>query len=63
MWLRHVTTILFRYSSEFSVFEFLKVPPEAQGKARNVQVGIKDNGGIQKEKEIVSQNNNHCDFS
>ena len=58
-----MTTILFRYLSEFSVFEFLKVPSEAQGKARNVQVGIKDNGGIQKEKEIVSKSDYHCDFS
>ena len=32
------------------------MPPEYQvpSKARKVQVGIKDNGGIQKEKEIVS---------
>lgn len=32
-----------------------QVPPESQGKARHVQVGIKDNGGIQKQEEIVSE--------
>ena len=31
-----------------------KVPPAQQGKARQVQVGIKDNGGIQKQENIVS---------
>ena len=31
----------------------MKVPPESEGKARNVQVGIKDIG-MQNQKEIVS---------
>lgn len=32
-----------------------QVPPKSQGKARHVQVGIKDNGGIQKQEEIVNE--------
>jgi len=34
------------------------VPTDEQGKARNVQVGIKDNGGIQKQKEITTGKTN-----
>lgn len=34
-----------------------QVPPKSQGKARHVQVGIKDNGGIQKQAEIVNDKN------
>ena len=45
------------------VFEFLQVPPKSQGKARHVQVGIKDNGGIQKQEEIVSYYDNELIFS
>ena len=44
------------------VFEFLQVPPKSQGKARHVQVGIKDNGGIQKQEEIVSYYENELIF-
>jgi len=35
-----------------------KVPPAQQGKARQVQVGIKDNGGIQKQENILTDKNN-----
>lgn len=34
-----------------------QVPPKSQGKARHVQVSIKDNGGIQKQAEIVNDKN------
>ena len=44
------------------IFEFLQVPPKSQGKASHVQVGIKDNGGIQKQEEIVSQYENELIF-
>ena len=44
------------------VFEFLQVPPKSQGKARRIQVGIKNNGGIQKQEEIVSYYDNELIF-
>ena len=54
------STITFQYmiymnnSYGYKFLNLDKVPPGEQGKARQVQVGIKDNGGIQKQENIVS---------